>query len=77
VPATRHALDLGQVERLVITAEPATMRVPRSTTNGAKEQAADELVVKARRTGAAVRFVEDTSLLATAGGVGAFLRFRL
>jgi peptide chain release factor subunit 1 len=77
VPATRRALDLGQVDELVITAEPTTIRVPRPTTNGAKERAADELVVKARQTGATVRFVEETSLLARAGGVGAFLRFRL
>jgi peptide subunit release factor 1 (eRF1) len=77
VPATRRALSLGQVQELVITAAPGSIEAPLAASNGAREQAADELVVKARQTGASIRFVEDVSLLAAAGGVGAFLRFRL
>ena len=77
VSATRRALTLGQVDQLVITAAPETIQVPQAATNGAKERAAEELVIKAHQTGASVRFVEDLSLLAAAGGVGAFLRFRL
>jgi peptide subunit release factor 1 (eRF1) len=38
---------------------------------------ADELVTKAQQTGARITFIEDRSLLADVGGVGALLRFRL
>lgn len=38
---------------------------------------ADELITKARQTGAGVTFVEDASLLADYGGVAALLRFRI
>jgi peptide chain release factor subunit 1 len=38
---------------------------------------ADELVTRARRTGARIRFIEDPSLLAGVGGVGALLRYQL
>jgi peptide chain release factor subunit 1 len=37
----------------------------------------DDLVTRARQTGARVTFVEDATLLAEVGGVGAFLRYRL
>jgi peptide chain release factor subunit 1 len=38
---------------------------------------ADELVTKARQTGARITFIEDPSLLADYGGVAALLRFRI
>jgi peptide subunit release factor 1 (eRF1) len=38
---------------------------------------ADELVTKARQTGATIVFIEDPSLLADYGGVAALLRFRI
>jgi peptide subunit release factor 1 (eRF1) len=38
---------------------------------------ADELVTRARRTGARVTFIEDPTLLAAVGGVGAMLRYRV
>ncbi|HEV3469888.1 MAG TPA: Vms1/Ankzf1 family peptidyl-tRNA hydrolase [Pyrinomonadaceae bacterium] len=38
---------------------------------------ADDLVTRAQQTGARVTFVEDPTLLAEVGGVGAFLRYRL
>jgi hypothetical protein len=39
-------------------------------------QAATELVRRARLTSASIRFIEDAALLHDIGGVGAFLRFR-
>jgi stalled ribosome rescue protein Dom34 len=68
---TRAALENGQVHELLLTASPDRLE----GADGAAE--ADELVVKARQTDARVTFVEDPSLLAEAGGVGALLRFRL
>ena len=38
---------------------------------------ADELVTRARQTGAAITFIEDPALLAPYGGAAAILRFRL
>jgi peptide chain release factor subunit 1 len=38
---------------------------------------ADEFVTKARQTSAKVTFIEDASLLATVGGVGAMLRYKI
>ena len=37
---------------------------------------ADELVTRARQTGAGVTFIEDAALLAEIGGIGATLRYR-
>jgi peptide subunit release factor 1 (eRF1) len=37
----------------------------------------DELITKARQTGARITFIEDPSLLADHGGVAALLRFRI
>ena len=111
---TLAALELGQVDELVITAQPdiltnvdhlaTTGAEPAPTptgnvTNGlaaveaaaavaeeagpppdpvpAPEKVADTLVTLARQTSAYVRFIEDPTLLAEVGGVGAFLRFRI
>jgi peptide subunit release factor 1 (eRF1) len=38
---------------------------------------ADELVTRARQTGARITFIEDASLLAEYGGAAALLRFRI
>lgn len=38
---------------------------------------ADELVTRARQTGARITFIEDVSLLASHGGAAALLRFRI
>jgi peptide subunit release factor 1 (eRF1) len=38
---------------------------------------ADELVTKAKQTGARITFIEDPSLLSNYGGVAALLRFRI
>lgn len=74
VDATLRALDNGQVHELLITADPAALRA-RDGRRGAA--VGDELVAKARRTGAHVTIIEDGALLADAGGVGGLLRFRL
>jgi peptide chain release factor subunit 1 len=68
---TRAALENGQVHELLLVATADQLE-------GADGAAvADELVVKARQTDARVTFIEDPTLLAEAGGVGAILRYRL
>jgi peptide subunit release factor 1 (eRF1) len=64
--ATLAALENGQVYDLVITA-----------TGDALGGHGDELVARARRTGATVTFVEDPALLADVDGVGGLLRHRI
>jgi peptide subunit release factor 1 (eRF1) len=63
----REALERGQVDTLVIAAEPD--QVP-----GA-DDAANDLVTLAKQTSASVRFIENPALLADVGGVGASLRY--
>jgi len=85
--ATRLALEMGQVEELLITGSPETLDPGTSTamtgdaTAGAErtpeEQLADELVAKARLTSANVTIIQDATLLASVGGVGALLRFKI
>jgi peptide subunit release factor 1 (eRF1) len=65
----REALTRGQVDTLVISAEPGQLR-------GADE-AANELVTLAKQTSASVRFIENPQLLADVGGIGASLRFAI
>ena len=38
---------------------------------------ADELVARAKQTGARITFIEDAELLSEYGGVAALLRFRI
>jgi peptide chain release factor subunit 1 len=64
---TRAALRAGHVDTLVITAMAEQLK-------GA-EEAANDLVALAKQTAAAVRFIENPSLLAGVGGVGAMLRY--
>jgi peptide chain release factor subunit 1 len=64
IEATRKALEMGQVDELVIAAPPLDERV------------GDELVAKARQTAAKIRIVQDPTVLAGVGGVGALLRFK-
>jgi peptide chain release factor subunit 1 len=71
VAAVRLALENGQVHELLLAASPDRLE-------GADGAAiADELVAKARQTDARVTFIKDAALLDEAGGVGAFLRYRL
>jgi peptide subunit release factor 1 (eRF1) len=66
VEATLRALDMRQVEELLIAARPGRVAGP-----------TDELVAKAQHNSARIRFIEDDSVLADVGGVGALLRFRI
>ncbi|HTM04986.1 MAG TPA: Vms1/Ankzf1 family peptidyl-tRNA hydrolase [Vicinamibacterales bacterium] len=92
---TMQALEMGQVDELLITATPSGLRraasMPASVAPGPIEidssaataadsellKLADDLVTKAHQSAARVRFIEDPQLLASIGGVGAFLRFRV
>ncbi len=65
VENVKRAFELGQVDELVIAATP----------DSTDEK--NELVRQARNTSASIRFIEDVALLERAGGVGAFLRFRV
>jgi peptide subunit release factor 1 (eRF1) len=85
VEATRKALDMGQVDELIIAASPAAIAVkssekapdPKAEADvTAAERTADELVAKARQTSATIRFIEDPALLSAIEGVGALLRFK-
>ena len=94
--ATLSALQLGQVDELIITASPDVLKkvqklpddaapgdVQVVTSNpaaaGDEDQLklSDELITRAQQTAARIRFIEDASLLADVGGVGALLRFRI
>jgi peptide subunit release factor 1 (eRF1) len=90
---TRQALENGQVDALLISAslaelhgvhgiEPALADADDAGVTEPIEQVdaalrADAIVAKARLTDAKITFIEDASLLAPVGGVGAFLRFRI
>ena len=93
--ATLSAFQLGQVEELIITGSPETLKpvqtlpddaapgtvqvdtsVP-GTVDENRLKLSDELVTRAQQTAARIRFIEDASLLAEVGGVGALLRFRV
>ena len=67
----RAALTLGQVDRLLLPAV-AKVRPPHLS-----EAVIEDLLITARRTDAAVTFIEESGVLDPAGGVAAFLRFRL
>ena len=66
IEATIRALDMRQVEELLIAAKPDRVAGP-----------VDELVAKAQQNSARIRFIEDGTLLADVGGVGALLRFKI
>jgi peptide chain release factor subunit 1 len=93
---TLRALQMGQVEELLIAAAPTELRRPVEVTSDMtpapmdidttapnndgesdRHRLADHFVVHAHASGARVRFIEDPSLLADVGGVGALLRFRI
>src|SRR5688572_15581827 len=93
--ATLSAFQLGQVDELIITGSPETLKpvqkLPQDAAPGAVQVAtsnpntpdearlklSDELVTRAQQTAARIRFIEDATLLADIGGVGALLRFRI
>ena len=94
--ATLSAFQLGQVDELIITGSPETLKPvqtlpedaapgdvqvatsnPSGPTDETRLKLSDELVTRAQQTSARIRFIEDASLLAGVGGVGALLRFRI
>jgi len=83
VDDTRAALELGQVDELLVGGAPSAIEVQDKEAEAADgersagERAADELIAKARQTAATVRIIQDESLLSGVGGVGAFLRFKV
>jgi peptide subunit release factor 1 (eRF1) len=66
----RRALELGSGDELLISAA-------LDREGPAADERAENLVALARRTGTRVTFIEDTKLLKSVDGVGAFLRYRL
>lgn len=89
VTDTMKALELGQVDELLISASPSEVRLEEDFDQSPQDPdlsgerfssgltIADLLVTRARQTGARVTFLEDGALLQTVGGVGAMLRYQL
>ncbi len=82
--ATARALEIGQVDELLISGAPDAIDAPPSrdgqsvrSAPSPEERLADTLIAKARQTAARVTVIQDGSLLAPVGGVGALLRFSL
>ena len=65
--AVKLALEVGQVDELLITGPGQPLEAP----------VIDQLVAQARQTSAQVTVIEAPELLAGVGGVGALLRFRV
>jgi peptide subunit release factor 1 (eRF1) len=72
---------MGQVDELLIAGRPDAIdtgaRAEAGSSEEAEAKAVDELIAKARQTAARITIVQDGSLLAAVGGVGALLRFKL
>src|SRR5688572_17357271 len=94
--ATLSAFQLGQVDELIITGSPDTLKsvqeLPEDAAPGDVQvitsnpgaagdegqlKLSDELITRGQKTPARIRYIEDASLLADVGGVGALLRFRI
>jgi peptide subunit release factor 1 (eRF1) len=92
---TLQALEMGQVEEVLLSASPETVAgpdtpapdsagsvdvqtsAPAAQLDPGRLAVAGELVARAHQSGARLRFIEDQTLLAEVGGVGAMLRFRI
>ena len=90
---TLQALQMGQVEELLIAASPDVLRPAAGAPSGTagpvevetsapsadpdRLKIADDLVTKAHATAARIRFIENADLLQQVGGVGALLRFKI
>ncbi len=72
---------LKNVQKLPDDAAPGEVKAdtsaPQGTADEQRLKLSDELVTRAHRTSARIRFIEDENLLAGVGGVGALLRFRI
>lgn len=77
---TASPQDLKTVQKLPEDAAPEPVVVQTSSaaeSGGQQIHLSDELVTRARQTGARVRMIENGDLLKPYGGVGALLRFRV
>jgi peptide subunit release factor 1 (eRF1) len=85
VRPTRRALLMGQVDELLLSADPSALSADdaeadeefRETGEDLRTVTAEELANRARQTDARVTFIEDADLLRAFGGVAARLRFRI
>lgn len=72
---------LKPVQKLPDDAAPGDVQATTSNPAGAGDERhlklSDELFTRAQQTAARIRFIEDATLLADVGGVGALLRFRI
>jgi peptide chain release factor subunit 1 len=68
---TIKALEMGQVEELVITSQNLEQLNEKDVAQ------MNELVTRAQQSAARIRFIEDPALLSDVEGVGAILRFRI
>ena len=85
--ATIAALTRGQVDRLLVTASSDAVHDDTDADASDLEDAdvnrndgtplSEQVVRLARTTGAHISFIEDSTLLADVGGIGAMLRYRL
>ncbi|PYQ40250.1 MAG: hypothetical protein DMF77_18925 [Acidobacteria bacterium] len=74
---TALAIEMGQVDELLIAADPSVVRDNDLADEASTAATAEDLVAHARRTDSKVTFIEESGLLAEVGGVGALLRFRV
>jgi peptide chain release factor subunit 1 len=74
VNAVRAALENGQVHELLISSDVDAIK---SGDGMPGPEVVEELVARARRTSALVRFVDDRTLLEPVGGVAARLRYQI
>jgi peptide subunit release factor 1 (eRF1) len=65
--ATERALEMGQVDELLIGGDSGSLNADTST----------RLIAAARQTAARITIIQEASLLASVGGVGALLRFKV
>ena len=83
VPDTLRALELGQVDELLMTdlralsAPGLTPAQLLGTEERLTEDVAEKLVARAAQTAARVTIIDDASVLALVGGVAGLLRFRV
>jgi protein required for attachment to host cells len=75
VDATLKALEMRQVETLLISANPS--QIGRKNGGSGDVSLIDQLVARAQQNAARIRFIEDDALLADVGGVAAILRFKI
>jgi len=86
VPDVLAALAKGQVEEVLLSesieqvrddeVRQGLPRVESTASSGESETTSETIMAQARQTGARCRLIEDATLLAAVGGVGASLRYR-